>query len=85
MKIFCFNKENFKKSLIDTIKLHLNITLSQTTEIAAVAAMTPILPRNRTKSPTLLMAATRSTLLVMILNARLADGQKLLPSIAVII
>ena len=37
--------------------------------IAAVAAITPTLPRNRTKSPTLFIAATRNTLDAMIRNA----------------
>ena len=45
------------------------LTLSQTTATAQVAAMTPILPRNRTNVPTLFIAMTRSALLVRIPNA----------------
>jgi hypothetical protein len=45
------------------------LTLSQTTATAQVAAMTPILPRNKTNDPTLFIAMTRSTLLVNILKA----------------
>jgi len=45
------------------------VTRSQTTAILHVAAMTPILPRNKTNDPTLLMAITRSTLLVRTPNA----------------
>ncbi len=50
------------------------------TPIAAVAAITPTFPRNSTKSPTELIAATRNTLDAMIMKARRAAGQKLLPS-----
>lgn len=46
------------------------VTRSQTTAILHVAAMTPILPRNKTNDPTLLMAITRSTLLVRTPNAQ---------------
>ena len=47
-------------------------------------AMTRILPRNNTKSPTVLIAITRSTLLSSTLNAFTRATQKLVELIATI-
>lgn len=47
----------------------MRLTLNQKMPTAPVAAQTPIFPRNNTKSPTLLMAATRRTLLTKVMKA----------------
>ncbi len=58
------------------------ITLKTRRAISPVKAVTPHLPRNKTKSPTKFIAETRAKLLAKISNACLAAGQKLAPSIA---
>lgn len=47
----------------------MSLTLNQKMPTAPVAAQTPIFPRNNTKSPTLLMAATRRALLTKVIKA----------------
>lgn len=47
----------------------MRLTLNQKIPTAPVAAVTPILPKNKTKSPTLLMAATRRALLTSVRKA----------------
>ena len=47
--------------------------------IKTVAVTTAAFPRNKMKSPTELIAATRKTLFAIILKARPADQQKFSP------
>ena len=44
-------------------------TLNQTIPTAAVAAVTPIFPKNKMKSPTLFIAATLRALLIIVKKA----------------
>lgn len=53
----------------NTYKTNYNLfTLNQSKPTAAVAAITPILPRNSTKSPTLFIAATRRAFVTKVVN-----------------
>lgn len=74
-KVIVFILIRFIKVTNDKVEIKLwnvykmRLTLNQKMPTAPVAAQTPIFPRNNTKSPTLLMAATRRTLLTKVMKA----------------